>query len=262
MSQKGRLAERVLAASKAARIAKASRLGIIASALLTFMIFSVSYYGQKVGNFTFTLDELAMESRMSLYENSEDKEYKTRIIADQVAEADGMTSYCGVRDTDGNLLTPYPVGESVCMPSDDWLTSVDGPNNGENYLAYTFYLEHAGTKPVDLQASITMISASKGAEDAVRVRVIFDGEGTTYAKLQSSNSKSPGEPEPYTSPFLGITSVMEKKFTRFEPGSIVKVTVILWYEGEDSNHNIDLHSGGVKFEMKFTVTKIYQNNEL
>lgn len=261
MSQKGRLAQRVLAASKAAKIAKVSRLGIIASAILTFMIFSISYYGQKVGNFTFTLDRLALESGMTLYDDAENKEYKTKIIADQVSEADGMTAYCGIKDNEGNLLTRFPIGDSVCMPADEWLTSVDGPNNGDNYLAYTFYIEHVGTKDVDLKSTITLLSASKGAEEAVRVRVLFDGEGETYAKPQSESSKNPGDPEPLTTPFLGITTVMERTFTRYVPGKITKVTVILWYEGEDSNHNITLHSGGVKFEMKFTVTRIYQNNE-
>lgn len=260
MSQKGRLAARVVAASKAAKIAKVSRLGIIASAILTFMIFSISYYGQKVGNFTFTLDRLALESGMTLYDDIENKEYKTKIIADQVSEADGMTAYCGITGDDGKLLTPFPVGDTVCMPADEWLTSVDGPNNGDNYLAYTFYLEHVGTKDVDLKTTITLLSASKGSEEAVRVRVIFDGQGVTYAKLQSDNGKKPGEPEPLTTPFFGTTTVMEKTFTRYTVGKITKVTVILWYEGEDSNHNIDLHSGGVKFEMKFTVTRIYQRD--
>jgi hypothetical protein len=262
MSQKGRLAERVMAASKAARLARASRMGIIASALLTFMIFSVSYYGQKVGNFTFTLDRLALESGMTLYDDSIDKEYKTRIIADQVNEADGMTEYCGIRDNEGNLLTRFPVGDSVCIPSDEIIASVDGPNNGENYLAYTFYLEHVGSRPVDLQASINLISASKGAEEAVRVRVLINGVGTTYAKPQSATGKNPGEPEPLTTAFLGITTVMQSVFTKYMPGAVTKITIILWYEGEDSNHNVSLHSGGVKFEMKFTVIKIYQNHEL
>ncbi len=262
MSQKGRLAQRVLAASKAAKIAKVSRLGIIASAILTFMIFSISYYGQKVGNFTFTLDRLALESGMTLYDDAENKEYKTKIIADQVSEADGMTAYCGIKDNDGNLLTPFPIGDSVCMPADEWLTSVDGPNNGTNYLSYTFYLEHVGTKPVDLAYSITLVSASKGAEEAVRVRTVINNTGITYAKLQGEQSKNPGEPEPLTTPFYGITTVMESKFVKYLPGDITKITVILWYEGEDADHNISIHSGGVKFEMNFTVTKIYQDREL
>ena len=251
-----------MAASKAAKIAKVSRLGIIASALLTFMIFSISYYGQKVGNFTFTLDRLALESGMTLYDDAEQKEYKTRIIADQVSEADGMTEYCGKFDDDGNLLTPFPIGDSVCIPNDEILGSVDGPNNGENYLAYTFYLEHVGSRPVDLATNIKLVSASKGAEEAVRIRVIINDAGTTYAKAQSSNSDEPGEPEPLTTPFLGITTVMESTFYKYMPGDITKITIILWYEGEDSNHNIGIHSGGVKFEMNFTVTRIYQDRDL
>lgn len=260
MSPRGKLSQRVLAASKAAKLARASRIGIIISAILTFMIFSISYYSQQVGNFTFTLDRLALESGMTMYDNIDEKEFKTKIIANQVSEADGMTAYCGIRDNEGNLLTPFPVGDSVCMPADEWITSIDGPNNGENYLAYTFYLEHVGTKDVDLQASISLIAASKGAEEAVRVRVIFDGAGTTYAKLQSETSGNPGEPEPLTTPFLTETTAMQEVFYRYVPGQITKVTVILWYEGEDSNHNIALQSGGVKFEMNFTVIKIYQDN--
>jgi len=251
MSQKGRLAQRVVAASKAARLAKASRLGIIASAVLTFMIFSISYYGQKVGNFTFTVDRLALNAGVSLTENPEEEEYVTRIVADQVSEADGMTAYCGTEYTD------YPVGDEVCMPSDEEITSVDGSNNGTNYLAYTFYLVNVGKYAVDLGASIKLMSASKGAEEAVRVRVLFDDVGVTYAKPQSEGSDNPGELEPLTEAFQSITTVMERSFIEFQPQQQLKVSVILWYEGEDQNHNVNLHSGGVKFEMRFTITKIY-----
>jgi hypothetical protein len=251
MSQKGRLAERVMAASKAARLARASRMGIIASALLTFMIFSVSFYGQIVGNFTFTVDRLALDAGLSIYEDPEEQNFVTRIVAGKVDNADGMTAYCGTQ------YTQFPVGSEVCLPSDEEIASVNGENNGLNYLAHTFYLKHVGRLPVDLKATVKLISASKGAEEAVRVRIIIDGSGTTYAKRQSSTGLKPGELEPLTEAFYSITTVTENTFYEYQPQQIMKITVILWFEGEDSNHNIELHSGGVKFEMKFTVTKIY-----
>ena len=256
MGKKARLAERIVYASKATRIAKASRLGIVVSAILTFLIFAISYYGEVVGNFTFSVDRLALESGITMYEDGDEdqKDYVTRIIAAKVDNADGMTDYCGTE------YTEFLPGDEVCMPSEEYLGSVDGANNGENYLVQTFYIQSAGIYAVDLRADIRLLSATKGAEEAVRVKVIFDGVSTTYAKLQSSTSASPGEPEPLTSPFLTDTTVMERMFIEYQPGQVMKVTVILWYEGEDSNHNLNIHSGGVKFDMKFTVTKVYDED--
>ncbi|PKK92432.1 MAG: hypothetical protein CVV62_00360, partial [Tenericutes bacterium HGW-Tenericutes-7] len=68
MSQKTKLAVHIVNASKAAKIAKASRLGIVVSAVLVFMIFAVSYYGTLVGNFTFSIDGTAKEAGISMYE--------------------------------------------------------------------------------------------------------------------------------------------------------------------------------------------------
>ncbi|MBU1145059.1 MAG: hypothetical protein KJ971_04295 [Firmicutes bacterium] len=254
MSQKAKLAGRIIYASKATRIAKASRLGIVVSAVLTFLIFAISYYGEVVGNFSFSVDRLALDAGITMYDDPEVPDFVTRIIANKVDEADGMTAYCGTE------YTEFSIGDSVCIPSDEELGSVNGPNNGENYLVQTFYVQNAGQYAVDLAATISLLSVTKGADEAVRVRVIFNGVGTTYARVQSASGDNPGMLEPLTDPFVGATTVMNQEFIEFQPEQTLKVTVILWYEGEDSNHNINLHSGGVKFEMKFTISRIYNPN--
>lgn len=253
MSQKIKLAERVAKASRAARVTKASRLGIMVSAVLTFLIFAISYYGEVVGNFTFTVDRESQRAGITMYEDSVLKDYTSRLIATPAENADGMTIYCGTEYTD------FPVGSDVCLPSDTDLASVDGPNNGASYIDYTFYVENAGDLALDLSTSMNILSSAKGAEEAVRVRVIIDGIGTTYAKRQSTNGTAPGELEPLTESFYSAEEVMYEEITYFQPGDVIKVTVVVWYEGEDADHSINLLGGGVKLDMQFSVIDVYEN---
>ncbi len=255
MSQKIRLAERVITASRHARVAKASRFGIMISAILTFLIFAISYYGEVVGNFTFTVDRPAQNAGITMYEDHIAQVYTARLISEKVEDSTGMTSYCGTE------YTNFPLGSSVCIPIDEELSMVDGQNNGDSYIAYTFYVENAGDATIDMSATMNMISSSMGAENALRVRIIFDGIGTTYAERQSENGTAPGELEPLTEAFYSPTEVTHQEFTDFKPGDIVKVTIVIWYEGEDADHVISLMGGGVKLDMQFSVTDVYTNND-
>ncbi|MDC7243849.1 MAG: hypothetical protein PQJ44_08045 [Sphaerochaetaceae bacterium] len=251
MSQKIKLAERVISASRATRAAKASRLGIMVSAILTFLIFAISYYGEVVGNFTFTIEREAQNAGITMYEDSVIQEYTSRLSSEVVDDPVGMTGYCGTE------YTNYQIGDSVCIPSDEELSSIDGQNNGESYISYTFYVENAGDVAVDLSTTITLVSTSGGAEEAVRVRVIIDGVGTTYAMVQSENGESPGELEPLTEAFYSDTEVMYEELTAFASGEVIKITIVVWYEGEDADHTIEILGGGVKLDMKFEVTEVY-----
>ncbi|HOP57670.1 MAG TPA: hypothetical protein PLM51_05835 [Bacillota bacterium] len=256
MSRKAKLAERIVYASKAARIAKTSRLGIFVSVIMTFLIFSISYYGEVVGNFTFRIDKNSYEAGLSLVKDPDTEEYTSVLFADKVENADGMTCFCG---TEYSL---YDVGDDVCLPADAEITSINGSHNGENYLAYTFYLENAGIKVVDLQATINLLSTTRGADESVRVRLFVNDEAETYARAQSSRGANPGEPEIGTTPFEAEYVVVQKQFSAFAVGEQVKITILIWYEGEDADHNNDIIGGGVKFEMVFHITYIYEDNEI
>jgi len=263
MGSKAKLAERIIYASKAAKIAKASRLGIIASALLSFMIFAISYYGETVGNFTFSVDRLALEAGITLNETI-DGEDVTRLTAPRVDSADGMTSLCGTE------YSRYLPGDDVCIPSDETVSSVDGNNSGESYLVYTFYVVNAGDIGVDLSAIIDVKSASKGAEEALRLRVIFEGVGfdyysaTTYARAQTSRGANPGEAEPLTEMFYTPTQILNRNLANIadygflQPKDALRVTIVLWLEGEDADHNLNIVGGGFKLAMEFTVSDTYE----
>lgn len=251
MRDKIKLAKHIVYASRAAKVAKASRFGIMASAVLTFMIFAISYYGQRVGNFTFVVDRMATRAGITMFENFETRTETSLLYAPRVDNADGMTAYCG---TEYTFVQP---GSDLCIPSDEDVSAVDGDNSDKSYLAYTFYIANAGDKWVDVLATITIIDEDKGAINAIRVRVIFDGVGTTYAAPQTALGANPGQPEVLTERFLALREVMNHTFERFAPGEIVKVTVLIWYEGEDVDHNNDILGGGVKFKMDFKVNNVY-----
>jgi hypothetical protein len=255
MGQKTKLAIHIVNASRAAKIAKASRLGIVVSSVLVFLIFAVSYYGTVVGNFTFSVDGFAREAGISMYEYADLKDYKTRVVSAKVEDNQGMTGYCGTEYYDGSQ------GEEVCIPGDEYFVNTDGPNNSFSYIAHTFYVENAGDFDLDVSATMNILAALRGAEEAIRVRVIIDGVGTTYAKVQSEKGDAPGELEPLTSDFYSIDKVMYQEFIRMAPGDTIKVTLIVWYEGTDADHTNAIFDGGVKLDMKFSVIKVYEDEQ-
>lgn len=252
MGYKRKLAEHVLFASKAAKVGKVTRLGIVASAVLTFLIFAISYYGEMAGNFTFSMDRQAQNAGITMYDDSVNKNYTSRLVAGKIDQADAMTGYCGTPYYD------YSHGTDVCIPTDEQLSAVDGSNNGLSYIDYTFYVQNVGDTAVDLSSSLNILSDSRDALQSLYVRVIVNDVGTTYAMRQSSLGKNPGDPEPLTEGFYSPTEVMESEYTAFNPGDILKVTVAVWYEGTDPDNTNAIMGGGVKMDMQFSVTNIYQ----
>ncbi|MCF7924520.1 MAG: hypothetical protein K9L64_05370 [Candidatus Izimaplasma sp.] len=250
MNKNRKLAQRVVYASKATKLSKVARFGIIVTAMLTFLIFAISFYGLQSGNFTFTVDEKARQAGITLYENPVERDFTARLVAEQVDNADGMTTFCGTEYSD------RPIGHKDCIPPDEEITSVNGSNNGESYIAYTFYVTMVSNSNYigDLVASVDFISTSRSAEEALRVKVIINDEPITYAKRQSEKGSNPGELELLTDePFYNANTVMRRTYNEFRPGEVLKVTLIVWYEGYDADHTVNLWSGGVKLEMNFTL---------
>jgi hypothetical protein len=206
---------------------------------------------------------LALEAGITLNETL-GGENVTRLIAPRVDSADGMTSLCGTE------YSRYQLGDEVCIPSDEMVSSSDGNNSGESYLVYTFYVVNAGDVGIDLGATIDVNSASKGAEEAIRLRVIMEGVGfdyqsaATYARAQTSRGVNPGEPEPETVAFSTPTRILNESLINastqgfLSPGDSVRITVVLWFEGEDADHNLNIVGGGIKLAMEFQVIDTYE----
>ena len=131
----------------------------------------------------------------------------------------------------------------------DNLDQIDGEHNGDNYIAYTFYLKNAGTDEITYSSQIDIHAVTKAADNAVRVMVIKNGEETVYAKAQ----KGSNEPEPDTVAFLSNTQVFKNTTEGFGSGAVDKYTVVIWLEGNDPECIDDIRGGVVKMSMNFKV---------
>lgn len=203
--------------------------GIVAliCVLLLLVSFSLAYFVDKAGHFTVNIpDELSSRS-ISLSTDKDFTSPTTYLAADPVEYMDNITE--------------------AWLPTD--IAEVDGSHNGDNHIAYTFYLRNNDDEPISYSADIDILSVYKDTDHAVRVKVYRNGEPTLYAKPQ----KADGNPEPDTTPFFSNTKVMSQIFEDVEPGAIDKYTVVIWLEGNDPECVDDILGGEMKMAMQFNV---------
>ena len=135
----------------------------------------------------------------------------------------------------------------------DWLpkdidNEKDGSHNGENYIAYTFYLENKGERNINYWYSIIVDDVIKNVDEAVRVMIYLNGEKEIYAKVNSDTK----EAEKDTTAFLDNKEkeiVLEQR-KDFKPNDKDKFTVVIWLEGDDPDCVDALIGGEIKMHME------------
>lgn len=195
--------------------------------ILLLLVFAVSYSILYIintnGNFTITLDKNAMEDEKLVVSPREDFSYTTHKIV--VENLDYMDNISG-----------------TWLPED--IDSIDGPHNGNNYMAYTFYVKNNSNDTIAYSVSLNILSVIKNVDDAVRVMVYKNGEKTVYAK------RTPiGDIEPGTTPFVSKDKVMSELYENFKPNDVDKYTVVVYLEGDDPQCINDILGGEMKMDM-------------
>lgn len=191
--------------------------------IFAFIILSVIYKG---GRFTITLDQrLANDNKIVIYEDNEIKENKRKLSARELEFMDNI--------------------------SIDWIptnidTEANGSHNGDNYIAYTFYVENEGTDTVDYWYSIVIDDVIKNVDEAARVMIYLNGEKTVYAKINALTN----EPEKDTTPFFSKDKAVLEERKAFSPGDIDKFTVVIWLEGDDPDCTDNILGGEIKMHME------------
>ena len=133
----------------------------------------------------------------------------------------------------------------------DWIptnidTEANGSHNGDNYIAYTFYVENEGTDTVDYWYSIVIDDVIKNVDEAARVMIYLNGEKTVYAKINALTN----EPEKDTTPFFSKDKAVLEERKAFSPGDIDKFTVVIWLEGDDPDCTDNILGGEIKMHME------------
>lgn len=217
-------------------------LVIILVILLLFLsiMFACSTYINKAGDFTVTMDKDAFNIGISL---SETRDFKnpSRFLAGDKCENMLECTY--------NYL-----------PAD--IDDIDGSHNRSNnqeFLAYTFYVKNAGQEEVGYEGHINIDSVALGADEALRVMVIKNGERTIYAKPKKGTKNEFETNDAFTNDFkydvnklfVSDKRVMDTGNRKFKVGDIDKYTVVIWIEGEDPECVNEILKGEVKLSMNF-----------
>lgn len=213
---------RVKRDKKIEKILKITLLVLLLLLVLLYFIFGIVYNS---GNFSITLDKnLYYERGLIIYDDPDYKVYRSELYA------------LGPNSFD-NISYKW-------LPDD--VNQYEGSHNGDNYLAYTFYIENIGDDVSDYWSEIIIDDVIKGVDEAIRLRVYKNDEFVTYAKIGRN-----GQPERETTPFESDTLISRDHVEQFKPGDKNKYTIVLWLEGTDPECTDNVLGGEVKIHMEF-----------
>ena len=203
---------------------KVVRVAILITIIFLIIIYFILRTIYDMGDFTITLDpQSELRSGLVMYESIENKEQRQILNADELEFMDNI--------------------------SVNWLPdNLDGGHNGENYIAYTFYLENQGSNTINYWYGVHIDDVIKNVDRAVRVMIYRNGERTIYAKANEQT----GEAEEGTETFFSEEYALMEQRAGFNPGDIDKFTIVIYLEGDDPDCVDAIIGGEMKMTMEIT----------
>ena len=204
----------------------AALLGMLT--VVTSLLFVVAALYTESGSFTVTVDKVEMTKFALTLSESPDMSKMTSNLNAEIHES--ITN-----------IAEESIPANVDM--------VDGVHNGQNYIAYTFYLQNRGEFEIPVEYAVNMTNITSGLDEAIRLKLYVNGEPTVYAKTRSDGTG----PEKGTVEFYSSNVMAKGRIDILKPGEVVKFTVVLWIEGNDPDCLDPLIGGQIKAEMTFNV---------
>ena len=237
----------------------ASKAGLktvmVSSGVLLSSIFAVSTLTDYKGSFTVNLTNAMAKSGYVLCADANLKRRTSRLISEEL--------------TDVSNISIQDIDKEVDM--------TDGPHNGANYLAYTFYILNSGEDTSSYAYTVQMDESTKHCDEAVWVMLFEDGHQLLYsAPSQEGGGEGiygyANEPPFYdccydqqyqyykegerwgivTTPYAEEGIVARGVVDDVTPGTAHKYTIVIWLEGYDPQCTNDIFGGFAKYSMKFS----------
>ena len=131
------------------------RMLIIILVAFVAAAYAISYFYDKFGSFTVRIDKYDMINQgLALSETPDYDRSVATLNADIVYD---MTNISG-----------HDLPDNIDM--------VNGSHNGDNYIAYTFFLANAGSDTITYTGEITMENVTNNLDEAIRVAVYINGK--------------------------------------------------------------------------------------
>ncbi len=220
--------EKRIRSKKRERSLKLGFLIILLFLIIMYVILRILFLQ---GAFTISLDQnFAKKSGVIIFERMSDQESRRVLKVDKLNFMDNIDEPWIPRDIDKQ-------GE--------------GTHNGQNYIAYTFYVANRGIDTVNYWYAIFIDDVIRDVDRAIRVKVYLNGNETTYAKLASN-----GLPEPGTKAFYSDDMVLVEPRKDFKKDEIDRITLVIWIHGPDPDCVDALIGGEMKMHMEITEEQI------
>lgn len=219
------------------------KIAILVIMLVLLILYAVMRVIYNRESFSITLDRtLYYEQSIIIYDDPTYKVFRTELEADSI-------------DTFDNISYKW-------LPSEDEIDDVEtGSHNGDDFIAYTFFIENTGDAITNYWGEFLIDDVIKEVDDAIRIKVYktpvsMDTSGNveelietteiTYAKANSN-----GQPENNTTAFESEDIVYTENQMNFSPGDINKYTIVIWIEGNDPDCTDNILGGEIKMHMNF-----------
>ncbi len=228
-------ADKVKNRKKTMKIVRKSLFILLIFLILLYIILDIIY---SEGKFTVTLDSnKTLESGLAIFDSLNNGHGKRKLEATPIKFMDNI-SYKWIPDTVD--------------------TEADGSHNGQNYIAYSFYVENQGNDVLNYHYEVIVDDIIKNVDEAIRIRIYRNGEDITYAKRNFLDH----EPEKDTEPFKDIKNaegtIILEKVADFKPDDLDRFTILIWLEGDDPDCTDALIGGELKMHMVITEEHIEQ----
>lgn len=219
-------ADKVKKRKRNVRIVKRSLLILLIFLILLYIVLDIIY---SEGRFTVTLDSnRTLESGLAIFDSLNNGHGKRKLEATPIKFMDNISYKWIPSDVD---------------------TEADGSHNGQNYIAYSFYVENQGNEVLNYHYEVIVDDIIKNVDNAIRIRIYRNGEDITYAKKNMLDD----EPEKDTVPFKEIKNakgtIILEKVANFKPDDLDRYTVLVWLEGDDPDCTDALIGGELKMHM-------------
>ncbi len=228
-------AEKVTSRKKKIRIVRKSLFVLLVFLILLYIILDIIY---SEGRFTVILDSNeSLESGLAIFDSLNNSHGKRKLEATPIKFMDNISYKWLPENVD---------------------TEADGPHNGQNYIAYSFYVENQGSEVINYHYEVIVDDIIKNVDEAIRIRIYRNGEDITYAKRNFLDH----EPEKNTEPFKDIKNaegtIILEKVADFKPDDLDRFTILIWLEGDDPDCTDALIGGELKMHMVITEEHIVQ----
>ena len=219
---------------KAGKIYKRKLISRIIKITLLFLILVVSviylflYIMYSGGRFTVTLDRnMSNRKNIFLSATGDLKSRERKLSAETIEYMDNI---------------------SIKWLPDTLDTESDGAHNGDNYIAYTFYVVNNGKETVNYWYEVDIDDTIRNVDEAIRIMIYHNGKQTVYAK----KSRETGEAEDGTKKFYSDEIAVLEQRKDFKPNTKDKCTVVVFIEGDDPECKNDRLGGEIKMHMDIT----------